>query len=332
MSIYDQLKKYRSQIMGLAILWIMLYHSNMEFHNPILVSIKNAGYGGVDIFFVCSGFGIVHSLKKHDDITFFKHRMAKIFPVYYIFIIAYIAYHLIFGNGMDFFAILGNLTFTGWWTGYEHQFNWYVASLPFFYILGPIIYKILKDSKKPFRCCVIMNVIFVVMSVAVAGYGDKIMAVGRLPVYSFGIYWGLYFLDRKEVKAKTAILNAVLMVAGLVLLDYSLRAGGFLEMLAYGVPFMLIAPTFCVAIPYAIGKLNQWKVFEKLSQGIGFIGICSFEIYLVHIAIYKYFIYNKTSMNNWKWLGLYVVSLLIGILYHLCSDKMISIIKNRKAN
>lgn len=51
-----RISKYRDAFMGIAILWIMLHHSNFYLPNP-LFGIKRLGYSGVDIFMFVSGLG-----------------------------------------------------------------------------------------------------------------------------------------------------------------------------------------------------------------------------------------------------------------------------------
>ena len=44
----ELLKKYRSFIMGLSIIWIAIYHIPLKTGIPILHFIEDTGYGGVD--------------------------------------------------------------------------------------------------------------------------------------------------------------------------------------------------------------------------------------------------------------------------------------------
>lgn len=50
--------------MGLAILWVMFFHSSIKIDNFILNVLKIIGYGGVDIFLMISGLGLYYAYKK----------------------------------------------------------------------------------------------------------------------------------------------------------------------------------------------------------------------------------------------------------------------------
>ncbi|MFV0538204.1 MAG: acyltransferase family protein [Dysgonomonas sp.] len=88
------LSKYRSQLMGIAILWIMLFHSNLDVSFfTIFDLIKSIGNAGVDIFMFVSGFGIYYSLIKGVSLkTFYKNRLWRILPYYLPIVIIFNEY------------------------------------------------------------------------------------------------------------------------------------------------------------------------------------------------------------------------------------------------
>ena len=52
---YSVLSKYRSELMGAAMLWVMLFHAaDLTFPIPGLDLFRAAGFGGVDIFILLS--------------------------------------------------------------------------------------------------------------------------------------------------------------------------------------------------------------------------------------------------------------------------------------
>lgn len=54
--------KYRTPLMGFAMLWIMLFHIGINI--PIIGTLTQKGYWGVDIFIFLSAYGLYYGYKK----------------------------------------------------------------------------------------------------------------------------------------------------------------------------------------------------------------------------------------------------------------------------
>lgn len=50
--------KYKKELMGCSILWVMFYHSGSVSQSSLCNMVKGIGYGGSDIFLFLSGMGI----------------------------------------------------------------------------------------------------------------------------------------------------------------------------------------------------------------------------------------------------------------------------------
>ena len=73
------LSKYRTELMGFALLWIAFVHAQMWFRNPILQAFKLTGQGGVDIFLFLSSFGLYYAYQKKEPyFTYLKKRLLRI--------------------------------------------------------------------------------------------------------------------------------------------------------------------------------------------------------------------------------------------------------------
>src|SRR5690606_37529689 len=84
-------------VRGAAILLVVVYHSNL-LHRPhtvgerLWLGVVNAGWAGVDLFFVLSGFlitGLLVDAKGQPGYfqRFWARRVLRIFPPYYLFLV-----------------------------------------------------------------------------------------------------------------------------------------------------------------------------------------------------------------------------------------------------
>lgn len=92
-------------IRGMAILFVLLYHyfSLTNGYIPWVRSAFALGWAGVDLFFVLSGFligGILLDSKESANYfkTFYRRRVFRIMPLYYIWIAIYFGLALFVGN------------------------------------------------------------------------------------------------------------------------------------------------------------------------------------------------------------------------------------------
>ena len=143
-------KSNRSYLMGVAILWIILFHLGMfpDFYGIkdvyILKLLFGNGYLGVDIFIFLSIFGLCHSFNNHSLKNFYKHRFLRLFPMYWIYLAVMIIVFpkILGGHGLKF-ALLQT---TGLASFYSDRIEWYIPFLILIYITFPLIYKITSVS------------------------------------------------------------------------------------------------------------------------------------------------------------------------------------------
>lgn len=85
--IYNTIIDRRKELMGIAILMVLLYHLCCwpQWNNPL--RIFGHWYIGVDIFLILSGFGLCFSYEKYNIKTFYYHRIIRIIPLYWFSLI-----------------------------------------------------------------------------------------------------------------------------------------------------------------------------------------------------------------------------------------------------
>lgn len=143
------LYKHRTVWMGIAILWVIFFHSGLVVSNARIAYIENIGYGGVDIFMFASGLGVYFSYTKdYDSTAFMGRRLKRLAPVYLPFIVVWILYKFMQGE-YPINAAIGNFFAVQGFTGLGNEFNWYITSLLVVYILTPFFGGLIDKINKP---------------------------------------------------------------------------------------------------------------------------------------------------------------------------------------
>lgn len=110
---FSDFSKYRTQLMGISILLIMMFH----------VGFFKCGYIGVEFFLLISAIGLFFSLSKDQRlIPFYKKRLIRILPAY--FIVAIPTFIYLQGGNFDFGQLLYDLA--GLYILDSHRYLWFV--------------------------------------------------------------------------------------------------------------------------------------------------------------------------------------------------------------
>lgn len=314
--------------MGIAIIWVALYHMTCHNSLPVLGFLQDVGYGGVDIFVFISGFGVYYSLKKNPDaFSFLSKRLGRLLPSYLPFILVWMVVRFVTYQ-LYLTEVCGNLTMTGWWNGDANQFNWYVDGILLFYILAPYIYGALNKNRK-LDIVVAPALIGLAFIVSLAFlHGQLLMAMSRLPLFIMGMVlaWSSYkLLDGKALCI--AIWN-VAMLFGFLVLYYLLRMQDAIDKWHYGLwwyPFIMIVP----GLVLDLGLLGD--VLSKAKGVYGFIeqlGCASFEIFLWHLFIFET-AQSKNVEGVGIWIVLFIVAMLAGYGYYRLINFCIKKVRDR---
>ena len=129
------ISRFRGELMGLAILFVMLFHVSVP-RTDMFFGLHRIGNIGVDMFFFLSGVGLWHSWTKNSDtMRFYQKRLLRIYPawlivasLYYIpdfFSIPWLQHH---GNSTDIIDLIGDITINwDFWIHDELTF-WYIPA------------------------------------------------------------------------------------------------------------------------------------------------------------------------------------------------------------
>lgn len=317
------LSKYRSEIMGFAIIWVFLCHIfpyETTFKYDILKIIADFGYAGVDIFLFVSGFGLYHGFSKYNSKKeFYKKRFLRIVPTYLFFIVL----TLIFTNRFSLVNLVALFLDLGWYfPGSElPYYNWYMSAIMLLYLAFP--FYINAFNKSPLKATIFTSILTLLLTIFMAYFGSINSAIftTRIPIFLLGIY-ASFMLKKGDINIhyKRQICIALItffftffFIRGSWLSDYKpilVWNYGF-----YWIPFILIVPGLLAFLTIIFDFIA--KTFPMILSVLRFFGTISLEIYLIHVnedllAAIKSITTNQSSY----FIYILLLSIIGGVIIH----------------
>lgn len=168
--------------MCIAIIGIVFYHLALR---GIPLGRLNIGYIGVDIFMLLSGYGIGKSLQHNTISKFYSNRVRKILPMWTLMISLAWLISSIGGGKISISHLVANLSTISFYFNPYLLPEWYLATLIMFYVLSPLLYKILKKAGWFGVLGVCVAVIYISWKgISVWQYAN---AICRFPLYLLGM-------------------------------------------------------------------------------------------------------------------------------------------------
>lgn len=306
-TIQRNLSAYRNEIKAVAILWVIFFHAQLGLSGA-LAQVQKIGYGGVDMFFFLSGYGLYRSLEKDADTgRYLQRRARRILPSYLPFCMVWLAIMLpLYGGGAasSVRIVAGNLTMLGFFADVPLMINWYVSALAVSLLIAPLMHAHLCWHRG-------WGMLAVMFAIGLCFVGnDLYMAVARLPVFALGMMFARPC--EKSEKRIAAVLTVGAVGGSAVLYVCYARFPEFLNDYAmYWHPFVAIAPALCVGLSKLFAKLPR-----RFCAPLRLLGEASFEIFLFNVWLEvlgkKYGLCSSAA----EWAIGSAVALAAGLLYH----------------
>ncbi|MBE6793578.1 MAG: acyltransferase [Ruminococcaceae bacterium] len=346
-SAFYYISKYRSALMGLALIWVVWYHSSvyldffpLEFINKTFEFIKSIGYGGVDIFFFVSGFGIYISLENHSTSQYIKNRIKRITPTWWTYLIICILLgQFVFRIYFTKTEIFGFLTYTGFWLGLSNQGNWYIYTIMLFYLVSPVIHALIKNSKHKLLTAVVLLGVSLAISFAFMD-NPRLIAISRLPLYIIGMSVPPV-LKNVQLRKIHWLVIFVSFVAGISAL-YLLCTYAYDYLWDYGLwwyPYIIVAPTFSLLLTKVFDKLHRF--IKPLTALLSLLGRASLEILLAsdYMLLISYKLNIRIHSFRTTAILVVVASFVFGLVFYFSinkatklSNKLIRKLKSKQPN
>lgn len=323
---YRLLSQYRSELMGAAMLWIMLFHAHdLDTGSPILKAIRGAGFGGVDIFILLSAMGLVVSLARHRQPypQFMARRILRILPAYYAVAIPYTLYLILF-QGAPWPALFWNCTLLYYWVGSEGAFNWYVAGIMTFYAITPLCFQRLRKCRSQEALAARGIVLgFLLSQLAMQrGLWRITDVLYRIPVFFLGLLMGVYVVKNRRLGWRDWLCWAGFVAMGVGYLALRTLDQNVIHLpLCHLFTFTTIPLCLVLCICFACLPLGWLRKFFR------FLGENSLEIYLLNVSLFsqtaplqRLLAFDPT--NRLYYLILITLNILLGAALHRWLERL----------
>lgn len=313
------LSTYRSQLMGVAIIWIMLFHSGIDAPDSFIprvlwyLFVSFGGGIGVDIFFILSGFGLVFSASKLTNNSQWwsweGKRMIRVLPSYLI--VAIVAYSI--RGGVSVYNMLQiNFLADG-----VRDF-WFIPAIVLCYLVFPFLYMLSKKMGMRPMCgvalflCIALYCFIYCLS---PEYYKKLeVFLLRIPCFIWGVYCGWLC---KEKLFGEYVLNIFISLFLCPLSFYLSFLGSDRWIFFFGTIIFL---QFLISLFYFL----RLKSFHNL---FSYFGSRSLQIYLVHIG-WGFPIARYVTDNQSIQLFIYfVTSLVVAEIIYRITNPLVKVTK-----
>jgi peptidoglycan/LPS O-acetylase OafA/YrhL len=307
---------------GLAIIPVLIYHfSNL--YKPDLSSvdiyiykIMKAGWIGVDLFFVLSGFlitGILYDTKESKNYftTFYYRRLLRIFPLYYaalifLFIVipwVYPSMAIIYNKTIDnqkwFWLYVSNWYFAsqGGIGDTPGGYFWSLAVEEQFYLIWPLLIYFV-DKKNIIYCTVFVFILSAATRIILLINGFSAASLYCMTnTHMEGLALGAFlavFIRQDIVDITEYHINIIKIFAALLLacmISFAVIRGGFVfwdELVSY-MPMTLLAVLFGCLLLIVIYEKENTYIYNIFNNNIiKSFGKFSYALYIIHVPLGRF--------------------------------------------
>lgn len=324
---YRLLSICRGELMGAAMLWVMLFHS---YSLPVpwlpLDLVKRMGFAGVDIFLLLSAMGLYVSRRNRPEESFRSYavrRLERVLPAYWPVVGVYSLW-LIARGRIRWSTALWSLSTLHYWFNIPDTFNWYVPALLAFYALAPVYIRLFdRCPRKEWLTAAVSLLSYGFYRLTTPlGIFHTVDFVYRIPAFAMGVLAGYYLLEQRPLTPRHGIAWGIPALAGLVLGALTLK------WIIY-VPYCYLIALLLMPVCLAGAWLLQFLRRGWLGKLLRLIGGCSLEIYLLNVILTR-----ETDVMTLAgpgsglpkvyavFLALTAANILLGILLHKGLEKI----------
>lgn len=287
-------RNYNYDIMRvLACIMIICMHApmpNLNANGIILSTISYFTAPGLCLFFVISGSLLLPI--KTDTTTFLKKRLGKVIMPTLVFTILYIILNCINGEQQNILKTICSIPFSA----QGHGVLWFMYTLIGLYLVAPIISKWLDSaSKREVELYLLLWVItlcFPILKLFVCinegNTGVLYYFSGYIGYFILGYYLKKY---PESISLKKLIIPCIIAIIAPIAFKVMHIEIDFYSMFWY---LSIFVALLCTTIYVLISKIK----IKKRGGIVELISNLSFGIYLIHIAVMRFFIWELDFIIN----------------------------------
>jgi exopolysaccharide production protein ExoZ len=317
---------------GIAILLILILHAGMltpdiDAHPYVrLLSLRSAV--GVQLFVLLSGFLICRSWESVQGAraglrAFALKRVAKIYPLYFLFlhlnILAFLIlrayvpryvspFNSVSAENLTWGNYFAHLTFTQIFVpGGIHSLldgSWTIICVVYFYILFPVIHRWTSTLHGAIRTYIYSLAVVAVLSALVGGRFSNLFfysPIAQLPCFLLGI---ICYRATSSAPVRSLVEhNASLMLFFSLVLMAGMVAGDAIPLGSYQLYGICMA-----LIIVAVRASERWRSLFSKGQWLMLLGRHSYALFFTHIFLLKLTFYfgANSDLRNHFWLLLII--------------------------
>lgn len=324
-----KISKYRSELMGFAIIIVMLFHVPLSRLDPFF-GLRRMGNLGVDIFFFLSGIGLWYSWAKQQDWRrFYLNRALRIYPAWLI-VAGYFYISRFHGTTTASYVDLAGDIIVNWdfWLHDELTF-WYVPATMMLYLFAPPYMELVRRHPI-YRWLVVLPLMWCIIVQYVAPVHQAVGHIeifwSRVPIFFLGINFAEAVRQKREIDKQ-----AWWMIIGLFAL--SLWACIWLEQMRHGrfplyterMLYIVLAITTILIMSKVFDWLCGSKAGTYVNKWFAWVGGISLEIYLVHVQ----FVLNPLQQYRLGYWPTFFATLAISLPVAWIISKICSVVINK---
>ena len=319
---WKTLSKFRSELMGLACLWVMLHHNAFDWPNALEPLKRFALYGnlGVDIFLLLSGVGLYYAwMKKPKHSDFYTRRFVRLLVPYLLFAVPYWVWRDLFLHQGSFLLDVTQLSLPlrGVIT------TWYIPAMAAMYLCYPLIARFLSKGDRWTRCVVLCGGVMVLCLHFYYAknpiYKNCEIALTRFAIFIIGCALGKSVKDGETVPTHFPALGLLWIILNGILRQH-VSLGDVWIRFSY-------IPLALSVVVVTLWLLERLERFGDLRRFLRFFGERSLELYLTHVLLRNVF-YHYIPVKQFDPWGIVTygiilaLSLILSILLHPVINKL----------